>query len=501
LFGYNFRMADFRDANIEVPKIVLPARRDRVLLLARVGWPIYVTLLMTIFIAGMQRRYIDLSNPPAAVMAGLSSMGLTTNGYALYNLLLEAIFALGFLGVATLIYARNQNDGMGIFTVYTLTTFGIAAAPITVTIDSLVGFAPQWALPLRVLRFMAWAMMILLFYLFPDGRFVNDKLRPFIILTILAVQVPWNLFPEAPVSPWQWPAPYHLAVIVACWGPALLAQFYRYTRISNRVRKQQTKWFVFGSAAAVAGAFSIFIPRIFNPELGDVTRPESLQFQLVTSAVVYLSALLLPISIGVSILRYRLWDIDVIINKALVYVPLTSILAGVFAATLKVLQTVFESILGVTGDVKVVLTTLFLVAIFTPIKDALQKFVDKRFSGPPKPADELKALMNNMSVFVEMNDGDEITRRVLEDVVRVFGAEGGAVYLKEGEVEVLARGYGELDEADEEGISVPLKTEGVVMGTIKLGKRKSGQEYTPRDVKLLRDTARLLAATLRVRQE
>lgn len=494
-------MANLQNANIEVPRMALSGRPDRFLLLARVGWPIYVTLLMTIFLAGMQVRYLALTNPPSAVVAGLDRLSFTTGGYAIYNLMLEAIFALGFLAVATLIYARNQNDAMGIFTVYTLTTFGTAAAPITVTIDSLVNVAPQWALPLRVLRFAAWAMMILLFYLFPDGRFVNPRLRPLIILSILLVQVPWNMFPEAPVSPWQWPAPYHLAVVVLCWGPALLAQFYRYSRISNRVRKQQTKWFVYGSAVAVVGAFSIFIPRIFNPELGDVTRPESLQFQLVTSAVVYLSALVLPISIGISILRYRLWDIDLIINKTLVYVPLTSILAGAFAAILKVLQTVFESILGVTGDIKVVLTTLFLVAIFTPVKDALQKFVDKRFSGPPKPADELKALMEHMNVFVEMNNGDQITRRVLEDVVRVFGAEGGAVYLMDGEQEKLARGYGEFDESDEEGISVPLKSEGDQIGTIKLGKRKSGEDYTPRDMKLLRDTAGLLAATLRAQRE
>jgi hypothetical protein len=70
-----------------------------------------------------------------------------------------------------------------------------------------------------------------------------------------------------------------------------------------------------------------------------------------------------------------------------------------------------------------------------------------------------------------------------------------------GEQEELARGYGEIDEADEEGISVPLKSEGVHIGTIKLGRRKSGEDYTPRDMKLLRDTASLLAATLRAQKE
>ncbi|MEP6776457.1 MAG: hypothetical protein ABJA50_12750, partial [Chloroflexota bacterium] len=88
-------MANLQNANVEVPRLALSGRPDRLLLFARAGWPIYVTLLMTIFIAGMQVRYLELTNPPSAVVAGLYQLNYTTGGYAVYNLVLEAIFALG----------------------------------------------------------------------------------------------------------------------------------------------------------------------------------------------------------------------------------------------------------------------------------------------------------------------------------------------------------------------------------------------------------------------
>jgi hypothetical protein len=477
----------------------LSALAGRLFLLARVGWPIYVTLLMTIFIAGVQVRYIQLTDLAPEVRASLESLGMSIASYASYNLGLEIVFALVFLGVAALIYARNSDDWMGLMSAYALATFGTAAAPITVTMESLVGVAPEWALPVRLLRFTGWALMVLFFYLFPDGKFVHPRLRPLVLMTIVLLEIPWNLFPDQPFSPWQWPAPYQVAVILGTWGPAVLVQIYRYSRISNRVRKQQTKWFVYGSTLAVAGAVGLFLPRVIDPTLNDVSRPESLQYQLFTSAIIYLSVMLLPVAIGISILRYRLWDIDILINKTLVYVPLTGILAGVYAASVKIFQTFFETLLGTKGEMSVVMTTLLLVATFTPVKDALQRLVDRRFKSPPNPAEELRVLLRDMRLYVEMNQPEQITRRVLGDLVRAFRAEGGAVYLARGDTLELMREAGDWNEAEEE-LSAPMVCQGEKYGEIKLSGRRGGEEYNARDIKLLRDTASLLACTLRVEE-
>jgi hypothetical protein len=351
-----------------------------------------------------------------------------------------------------------------------------------------------------VFRFIGWSLMVLFFYLFPDGKFVNSRVRPLVLLTIIVLEIPWNLFPDQPFSPWQWPAPFQVAVILATWGPAVAAQIYRYSRISNRVRKQQTKWFVYGSALAVTGAVGLFLPRVIDPALNDVTRPGSMQYQLLTSAAIYLAVMLLPVTIGISILRYRLWDIDIIINKTLVYVPLTGILAGVYTASVKVFQTFFETLLGVKGDMAVVLTTVLLVATFSPVKDAIQRLVDKRFRSPPNPAEELRVLLRDMRLYVEMNHPEQIMRRVLSDLVKAFRAESGAVYVMQGDRLELMRVVGEWNEADEE-LSAPMICQGEKYGEIKLSARKGGGEYNANDMKLLRDSASLLACTLRVEEK
>lgn len=472
--------------------------RARLQLLARAGWPIYVTLLATIFLAGLQVRYIELTNPNPDVREGLGKLGMTIASYASYNLGLEIVFALVFLGVATLIYARNSDDSIGLFSAYTLATFGTAAAPITVVLEALVDVAPEWALPVRLFRYAAWALMVVFFYIFPDGKWVNAKLRPVVLVTITLIEIPWNLFPEQPFSPWQWPALYQVAVILCTWGPAVLVQIYRYNRISSRVRKLQTKWFVYGSTLAVIGAVSLFIPRVMNPEIADSSNPSSLQFQMLSNGIIYLSVLLLPITIGFSILRYRLWDIDIIINRTLVYVPLTGILAGVYSASVKVFQTFFETILGTKGDVAVVMTTLVLVATFSPAKDAIQRLVDKRFKSPPNPAEELRILMRDMRLYVEMNQPEQIARRVLSDIVRAFQAESGAIYIAKGETLELFRDLGDFDDKRTQ-LSAPMLYQGEKYGEIKLSPRKDGEEYDARDLKLLRDAAALLAGTLKLK--
>src|SRR4051812_47522198 len=126
----------------------------RGLLLARVAWPIYVALLMSLFIAALQVRYITLTTPTPAVMRSLDQHGFSTGLYAVYFLGFEIIFALGFIVVAAIIYARNNDDWMGLFTAYTLVTVGVAASPVIVTLSALETANPMWALPVRFLSFL-----------------------------------------------------------------------------------------------------------------------------------------------------------------------------------------------------------------------------------------------------------------------------------------------------------------------------------------------------------
>ena len=104
-------------------------------------------------------------------------------------------------------------------------------------------------------------------------------------------------------------------------------------------------------------------------------------FLLATALV---AGCLLPLAAAVAILHHRLYDIDIILNRALVYIPLTGILGGLYAAGVALFQRLFVAVTGDRSDAAVVITTLVLAGMFTPVKNGLQNFVDRRFkpSGP-----------------------------------------------------------------------------------------------------------------------
>ena len=101
-----------------------------------------------------------------------------------------------------------------------------------------------------------------------------------------------------------------------------------------------------------------------------------------TYALLAISLALVPVAVGVAVLRYRLYGIDVIINRTLVWVPLTGILGGLYAGLVALLQRVFVNLTGDRSDAAVIITTLVLAGSFTPIRRVLDTVVDRRFRSP-----------------------------------------------------------------------------------------------------------------------
>ena len=113
----------------------------------------------------------------------------------------------------------------------------------------------------------------------------------------------------------------------------------------------------------------------------------SVLVSMIVNAAILLLLSLIPISLMIAILRYRLWGIDLLINRTLVYVPLTAILAGIFAACISLSQKLSAALTGQQSDAATVLTTLIVVAAFDPLKHGLQQLVDKRFKETPDAAE------------------------------------------------------------------------------------------------------------------
>jgi hypothetical protein len=115
------------------------------------------------------------------------------------------------------------------------------------------------------------------------------------------------------------------------------------------------------------------------------TDASNLVSQLVGLPLLYLALLTVPVTLTISILRYRLYDIDIIINRTLVYVPVTAIVAGLFTAS----QRLLVSLTAGPSLPATVLSTLMVAALLTPVKDRIQKRVDRHFKDAPNPSKKL----------------------------------------------------------------------------------------------------------------
>ncbi|HSR19509.1 MAG TPA: hypothetical protein VLL49_01225 [Anaerolineales bacterium] len=182
---------------------------------------------------------------------------------------------------------------------------------------------------------------------------------------------------------------------------------------------------------------------------------------------ILLSGLVVPLALMIAVLRYRLFDIDLIINRTLVYVPLTALLAGAYTASIKLFQVFFVTATGNESDAAIVMTTLILAAAFTPVRNALQSSVDRRFRQPYGPARELQAFDRQVHAFIEALDPSESVRRLLQLSVQASGRRGGAIYLRSGGREALV--HATPDWAGKESLRIPLEWEGTRLGRLSLG--------------------------------
>src|SRR5260370_1351662 len=193
----------------------------------------------------------------------------------------------------------------------------LVARVALLAISILADVHPGWWLPVTIVgneNLFGFPSLIIFFFLFPNGRFVPRWTR-WVAIAFAAVFVFAGIFPGSSFSFPNWPGLLVGLAPLVVFGSLMFAQVYRYRHVSTPVERQQTKWIVFGVAIALLGFMLLgyllgVIIRLFIPLQSLGLLPD---FILVTS--IYLVMLLIPLSIAIAILRYRLWDVDVRINN------------------------------------------------------------------------------------------------------------------------------------------------------------------------------------------
>ena len=156
----------------------------------------------------------------------------------------------------------------------------------------------------------------------------------------------------------------------------LASQASRYFRISSPVERQQTKWVLFGLFGVLGGVGLWSVDFAF---LHEFTGADVSNVGIPMAILVVLFFMIFPLSLGTAVLKYRLWDIGVVVNRALVYAALTATLAGSYFGSVVLLQMAFRGVTGQGNAVAIVISTLTIAALFMPLRGRIQDIIDRRF--------------------------------------------------------------------------------------------------------------------------
>jgi hypothetical protein len=294
--------------------------------------------------------------------------GLSFQTWIYLQLISALVTSACYCIVGGLIYARKQKDWFGLFVSIVLVLYGT----LSIYNQSIFSSVYSWFdAVIQALSVFSWALWFLIFYLFPDGHFFPRWTRWFALLLMFGFVLDVVFYSGG--TPPAWLAAVLLPGLVV--GP--FSVIYRYRRISTPLQRQQTKWVFFAILVLIISLILGLLTVVF-PGLVDVKSPGVLTF-VYLSLFSSLLITIFPLSIGFAILRYRLWDIDVIIRRTLVYSILTVALALVFFGGVTILQSLFTALTGQESAVSVVLSTLAIAASFNPLRKRIQNFIDRRF--------------------------------------------------------------------------------------------------------------------------
>jgi hypothetical protein len=236
-----------------------------------------------------------------------------------------------------------------------------------------------------------WSWLWLIFPLlmialhFPTGRPPSPRwnwLRPlavglaafFLLVTALAPEinapgepVPWRIPNPIGVVNLEFLLPIWIALLLLLAVSSVASLFVRY-RHGSATERSQIKWLLYAGAL-----FLVVWAQGFDLIFGGIAGTDAF------SVALNLSILMLPIAIAIAILRYKLYDIDLVIRRTLVYAVVTALLALVFYGSTILLQRLFTGLTGQESPVAIVASTLVIAALFSPLRRRVQDFVDRRF--------------------------------------------------------------------------------------------------------------------------
>jgi hypothetical protein len=358
----------------------------------------------------------------AQQLQGLSTLGFSPGGYAAWLTLSSAISEVLWSAVGFLLFWRRSNDWLALLAAFFLVLTGMNSTGNPASVLALTH--PALTFSLSLIGFLGQASLGVFFLLFPNGRLVSRWMG--LILALVIIQACFNNFPS-PLYPFDanWPGWWYGLVSFVTYGALIVSQIYRFRRHSTPLQRQQTKWVLLGVTAAAGVYIGLIVIGSFM-----LSTSTQLVGQLVANTILAAALLLIPLSIGFSILRYRLYDIDLLINRTLVYGTLTILLTLVYFGLVISLQLLVRLFAGQAAQspVVIVVSTLAIAALFRPLRHQLQELIDRRFYR--RKYDAEKTLAAFSATLREAPDLEQIRAQLLFAVQETMQPEHVSLWLR-----------------------------------------------------------------------
>lgn len=456
------------------------------LTLARVIWITLVLFLLGFLFASLPANFAALHQPcsgmlcslgggqmTASVMRELSQSGLSLDAYALSWIIMSLVEALVWIGVGAFIFWRKSDDWMALLVALMLISWGV-----NTTTNNLLYSSSSWSIPENAVQLIESVTWMFTLALFPNGRFVPRWTVWIALIDIVYIAVFLLFLRPLNIPGWLlFSNPPGQVVWFSWWILLTLAQIYRYFRVSSSLERQQTKWVGFSFAFVLLSlGVAVLLPN-----------PQPIQhngFLTVLLPNIYtLITLLIPISFGFAMLRSHLWDIDIIINRTLVYGLLTACIVGIYALVVGMLSTLLQT----QSNFFIALIAAGLVAVlFQPLRFYLQRGVNRLMYGE---RDIPNKVISRLGQRLEIALAPEaVLPTVVETVAQALKLPYAAITLKQGDAYVLSAAYGK--EPEEDLFRLPLVYQNEQIGELMLAPRAPGETFNSADRTLLSDLAR-----------
>jgi signal transduction histidine kinase/CheY-like chemotaxis protein/HPt (histidine-containing phosphotransfer) domain-containing protein len=438
--------------------------RGRKLRVARLVWCVCV-LLAAIFIValapGRMRQITDLAADNAQ---GLLALGLSEAFFVNYLTTLDVFLALVFVACGIAQFLRKSDNRLSIL----CSACAVVQGAAMIRPEDSFGIAtPEWRAFAIAMTAAASIGCIASLVLLPDGRFVPPYTKSATFFWAVCIVVRYACFPQfarpdgRPASGIANPGPglalLILTLAIGGFVTAGVAQVQRYRRLTDATQRQQIKWYTFGLAVAIVGIVVTQLPAIFFPGLRAAGVPHVV-YALVAAPMFYLATMTVPVTLTFALLRYRLWEVDALINRSLVYGALTSALIALYVVTATIFQKVIQSVTGQKSDLAIIASTLTIALVFQPMRNRLQSVIDQGFYRRSSSFREAFAeFAHEVRTIIDLR---ELLRLLVDRVADVLDVTHAAVFLSSpgarGDGAAFALGYAR-DWPDDAEPGLPLR--------------------------------------------